>query len=305
MVNFNDIWLMCVHNFWALVFYFEGLFRLFVSPPRKDVSGKTVLVTGAGSGLGQGLTIEFAKLGATVIGWDISQRGLSATESKLDELNLKSRWFSYVCDLSNREQVYAMAKKVKQDVGEIDILVNNAGIVTGKNFLECDDAMIVKTMEVNAIAHFWTLKSFLPSMIKRNDGHIVSIASGAGLVGVPGLVDYCASKFAAVGIAESLDAELYGMQKNGVHSTVVCPYFIDTGMFDGVHSPFIPLLKTEWVVNAIIDGVLRNKRQIILPVITVLFSVLKWLLPTKTLYELGSGTQVDKAMNTYTGRKNE
>lgn len=305
MVTFNDFWLMCVHNFWAFVFYLEAVFRLFVSLPRKDVSGKTVLVTGAGSGLGQGISIEFAKLGATVVGWDISQKGLSATETKLEKLNLKSRWSSYVCDLSKREQVYDLAEKVKQDVGEIDILVNNAGIVTGKNFLQCDDSMIVKTMEVNAMAHFWTLKSFLPSMIKRDDGHVVSIASGAGLIGVPGLVDYCASKFAAVGIAEALDSEMYGLKKHGVHSTVVCPFFIDTGMFDGVKSPFIPLLKTEWVVDTIIDGVLRNKRQIIIPFATILFSALKWFLPTKTMYELGSGTQVDKAMNTYTGRKND
>lgn len=305
MVTLNDLWIFCVHNFWAFVFYFEGFFRLFFSPPRKDVSGKTVLVTGAGSGLGQGLTIEFAKLGATVIGWDISEKGLSATEKKLEELNLKSSWSSYVCDLSKREQVYDLAKKVKQDVGDIDVLVNNAGIVTGKNFLQCDDSMIVKTMEVNAMAHFWTLKSFLPSMIRRDDGHVVSIASGAGIVGVPGLVDYCASKFAAVGIAEALDSEMYGMQKHGVHSTVVCPFFIDTGMFNGVTSPFIPVLKTEWVIDAIIDGVLRNKRQIILPFATILFSLLKWLLPTKTYYELGSATQVDKSMNTFIGRKND
>ena len=73
-------------------------------------------------------------------------------------------------------------------------------------------------------------------MMKNNHGHVITIASGAGLFGVAGLMDYCASKFGAVGINESLASELSIMGKDGVHTTVVCPYFIDTGMFDGVKS---------------------------------------------------------------------
>lgn len=70
-------------------------------------------------------------------------------------------------------------------------------------------------------------------MLTRNHGHIVSIASMAGIVGVGTLTDYCASKFAAVGFSDSLNAELYMSGKNGVHVTTVCPTYIDTGMFDG------------------------------------------------------------------------
>ena len=81
-----------------------------------------------------------------------------------------------------------------------------------------------------------TIKAFVPAMIKNNHGHVITVASGAGLFGVAGLVDYCASKFGAVGIHESLTSELSIMGKDGVHTTVVCPFFIDTGMFDGVKS---------------------------------------------------------------------
>lgn len=81
-----------------------------------------------------------------------------------------------------------------------------------------------------------TVKAFLPDMMKRNSGHIVSIASSAGLFGVAGLADYCASKFAAVGFMESIRAELAAMGLTGIHTTVVCPYFINTGMFDRVRS---------------------------------------------------------------------
>lgn len=84
------------------------------------------------------------------------------------------------------------------------------------------------------LSYLQTVKAFLPAMLARNHGHVVTIASVAGLFGVNGLVDYCASKFAAVGFDESLRAELWVSKKTGVHTTVVCPYYINTGMFDGV-----------------------------------------------------------------------
>ncbi len=73
-------------------------------------------------------------------------------------------------------------------------------------------------------------------MLEKNHGHIVTIASAAGLGGVAGLVDYCSSKYAAVGLHDSLTAELKQEKKTGIHTTVVCPVFINTGMFHGVQS---------------------------------------------------------------------
>merc|ERR1712136_25981 len=195
---------------------------------------------------------------------------------------------------------------VTEDIGEIDILVNNAGIVTGKPFLESEDSSIRKTMQVNSMAHFWTLKAFLPGMLERNDGHIVTIASAMGLVGAPGLVDYCTSKFAAVGIAETIDVELYQMKKTGVHSTLVCPLHINTGMFAGVDSPIIPFLEASYVVDSIVDGVLRNYRKVILPPIFMrIMMILKWLLPTKSVYEMSASLNLMDAMKTFTGRKED
>lgn len=71
-------------------------------------------------------------------------------------------------------------------------------------------------------------------MMEKNHGHIITIASSAGIFGVAGLMDYCASKFGAVGIHESMASELHALKKTGVTTTLVCPFFIDTGMFDGV-----------------------------------------------------------------------
>ena len=81
---------------------------------------------------------------------------------------------------------------------------------------------------------FQTTKAFLPAMVERNHGHVVSIASVAGLLGVAGLCDYSSSKFGAYGFNESLQMELAATGKHDVHTTVVCPFYINTGMFDGV-----------------------------------------------------------------------
>jgi all-trans-retinol dehydrogenase (NAD+) len=80
------------------------------------------------------------------------------------------------------------------------------------------------------------LKSFLPDMLDKNDGHIVTIASMAGFFGSSALCDYCSSKFAAVGLEESLRNELLRIGKTGVETTVVCPFYINTGMFQGAVS---------------------------------------------------------------------
>jgi all-trans-retinol dehydrogenase (NAD+) len=115
-------------------------------------------------------------------------------------------------------------------------LINNAGIVQGKSFLEMSEQEASKTMVVNAESHFWTTKEFLPSMVERNSGHIVSVASMAGKTGNLGQTDYCASKFAAVGFMEALSLEIAGMKKK-IATTLICPVYINTGMFSGVACP--------------------------------------------------------------------
>lgn len=104
---------------------------------------------------------------------------------------------AYKVDVTNRQQVYEIAQRVNSEIGEVTMLVNNAGIVSGKKIFdpENSDAYMEKTVQVNTIAHFWTVKAFLPNMVAKNHGYFITIASSAGLVGVNGLADYCASKF--------------------------------------------------------------------------------------------------------------
>ena len=112
--------------------------------------------------------------------------------------------------------------------------------MNGTALLDTSDERIIRTFDVNIMAHFWTIKAFLPDMISQKRGHLVNVASLAGHSGTNKLVDYCASKFAAVGLDESLRVELF-VQGHGdtVRTTVICPYYINTGMFAGVQVTFI------------------------------------------------------------------
>ncbi|NXT44834.1 RDHE2 dehydrogenase, partial [Pelecanoides urinatrix] len=267
----------------SVYYLLASLVFLVVPRRKKNVSGEIVLITGAGSGIGRLLSLKFARLGATVVLWDINQEGLKET-SRLAKQNGAVGVYSYICDCSKRQDVYGVADQVKKEVGDVSILVNNAGIVTGKRFLDSPDSLVEKTMEVNIMAHFWTYKAFLPAMIASNHGHLVSIASSAGLTGVNRLSDYCASKFAAVGFAESVDLEMRGLRRTGIKTTIVCPFIINTGMFDGCGSKWpilVPTLEPEYVAEKIITAVRRNQEILVLPRILYFLFALKNILPVK------------------------
>ncbi|XP_062580200.1 epidermal retinol dehydrogenase 2-like isoform X2 [Saccostrea cucullata] len=305
ITNMNAVLEFFVTLFYVIYYWLEAIVLTFIPAGLrgKSVAGETVLVTGAGSGIGRLLSKRFAELGSRLVLWDINQAGNEETAEQVKAIGATVK--TYTVDLSSRDAIYKAAQQVKKDVGEVDILVNNAGIVTGKKFLDCPDHMIQKTFEVNTIAHFWTCKAFLPGMMERNHGHIVNIASSAGLIGVNGLADYCASKFGAVGFDESLRLELSMQGKNGVHTTVVCPYFISTGMFEGAKTRFpaiLPILKPEEVVLRIVDAVLCNQHIIMIPRIIYLFALLKGVLPAKCCEVGMTYMGGSKFMDTFRGR---
>jgi all-trans-retinol dehydrogenase (NAD+) len=289
-----------------LVYYIlESFVLLFVptSYRRKNVKGQTVLITGAGSGIGRLMAHRFAKLGCKLVLWDVNGDGNEQTAAEVREFGATA--YTFVCDISKRDDVYKAADEVKAKVGDVDILINNAGIVTGKKLLECPDALMQKTMDVNANAHFWTTKAFLPAMLSKNRGHVVTIASGAGLFGINGLVDYCASKFAAVGFDESLRSELFAQRKTGVHTTVVCPYYIDTGMFAGVKTRFpsiLPILKPDEVVDKILDAILTNQQMLILPRFAAIMFCLKNLMPIKAVGVINDFIGMSHSQDEFRGR---
>ncbi|KAM9417487.1 epidermal retinol dehydrogenase 2 isoform 1-T2 [Salvelinus alpinus] len=289
----------------ALSIYYnlEALVKLVIPSRKKSVAGETILITGAGSGIGRLMALEFASMGVTLVLWDISQDGNKETV-RLVKQKGAARVHSYICDCSNKAEVYSVADQVKREVGDVTILINNAGIVTGTKFMNAPDSLIEKSMEVNSNAHFWTYKAFLPAMIASNHGHLVSIASSAGLIGVNGLADYCASKFAAVGFAESVALELLATKKNGVKTTIVCPFFINTGMFDGAITKWpvlMPILEPDYVAKRIVCAIQTDQVYLYMPRILYLVLALKNILPTKMGLLLGDYLGAFNFMDAFKG----
>ncbi len=267
----------------------------------KDVKDKTVLITGGASGIGRLVGLTLAARGAKILVWDLNAGNIT----KLEE-EARGRGFfikGWVCDVSNKDEVYRLAEIVKAEVGPVDILVNNAGVVSGSSFLETPDEKILKTMEVNTQAQFWTTKAFLPAMIERNTGHLVTISSAAGIIGVTGLADYSASKFAAFGFHEAIRMELRRL-KSRVRTTVVCPFFIDTGMFQGVKTRFpllLPILKPEYAARRICRAILHNQKRLIMPRFVYAVYMIR-LLPVGAFDAIADFFGINHTMDNFTGR---
>ncbi|NNF04699.1 MAG: SDR family oxidoreductase, partial [Rhodothermales bacterium] len=242
---------------------------------RSELNGKNVLVTGAASGIGRALTERFLDAGAAVAALDIDEPGL---ERLARDLSGRGRLAVIRCDLTNPEDIVTAAAEADSTVGPVDILVNNAGIVTGDHFVDLDDADLVRTFEVNILAPMRMTRALLPGMIQRGSGHIVTIASAGGLIATARLSAYSASKFAAVGFDEALRVE---MKEAGhpIRTTLVCPYFIDTGMFAGVRSwfPLLPVLSTDRVADRIVRAVARKRRRLLMPWLVYLVFPLRLL----------------------------
>ena len=230
-----------------------------------DINGSRALITGAARGIGRSLATELGRAGASLVLWDIDERALGEARSELEGAGRDVR--AYVCDLTRREDIEALAEQTLAEAGPVDILDNDAGIVSGKNLLEIEPAEIERTFSVNTLALFWTTRAFLPVMLERDRGHIVTMASAAGLAGTSKLTDYCSSKFAAVGFDESLRVELK-RQGSSVVTTVVCPFYTDTGMFEGVKTRFpwlLPILDPDYVVRRTVKAIEKNRRRLVMP----------------------------------------
>ncbi len=230
------------------------------------IRGAHILITGAAGDLGRLLTKECLRLGAARMSLlDVDAERLQVLKDETGALQTKVN--IYPCDLSDSIQITETAKQIQEESEVPDILIHNAGILTNKPFWECSPDVLEKIITVNSTALFWLTRAFLPQMLSVNKGHIVTIASAAGLAASAGLASYPASKFAAVGFNETLRQELK-QRNSAVRTTVVCPFYIATQMVPGVRSriPFLlPVLKAERVTAQIIDAIQRDKKQVLTP----------------------------------------
>lgn len=269
-------------------------------------NGKRVLITGAASGIGRIMgAMALEKGAAALVIWDINQANIDATVA---EFKAKGSVFGYRVDISDQQQVIAAAQKVKEEVGQIDILINCAGIITGnKTFDNCTTEEIRRTMDINTVAPMVVALQFLPDMIARNSGHICNISSAGGLISNPRMSVYAASKWAVIGWSDSVRIELEQM-KSDVKVTTIAPYYIKTGMFDGVKSPIVPLMKPEWAARQIIRAIERNKRvKVVTKLIPFPYHFVRFMqgiMPTKVFdWFFGQVFGIYHSMDNFTGRR--
>lgn len=213
---FNETVLRYLKNvplfIWTL---FAGLLE-WITPRNwkaKDVSQDIVLITGAGSGLGREISLEYARLGSSLILWDINNAGLQETKNMVEAQyasdkkdDSRQSCLTYIVDVADRNEIQRCSNQVLKDLNKnrtaeeperyVSVLVNNAGIYYGLLLQELKDEQIEKIFNINILAHFWTVRAFLPKMIEHEKGHIVEIASMGGICGMLKQVDYCATKFA-------------------------------------------------------------------------------------------------------------
>ena len=261
-----------------------------------------VLITGGASGIGKIMGRMALEEGAScLIIWDINPQNIATAVS---ELSKKGKVKGYIVDISRNELVVEGYNKVVSECGEVDILINCAGIVTSnKTFDQQTADEIVRTININTIAPMFVTRAMLPGMLKRNRGHVCNIASAGGMLSNPKMSVYAASKWGAIGWSDSVRIELQDM-KSDVHFSTVAPYYINTGMFDGVKSRIIPILKPEYVAKRIIRAIEKNKSFKGIPFGFHFIRFWQFILPTRVFdWFFGEVMGIYHAMDNFTGRK--
>lgn len=198
---------------------------MFSKTPRR-FGGQKILITGAGSGIGRATALHFARHGAVLLLCDLNAQAVAASADEALRSGAAAA-DTYQVDVSDWDDMQALAAKVRKQHGALDILVNNAGVGMGGDFLSTtiDDWQWVLSINVMGVVH--GCKLFLPDMVAAGRGHVVNIASAAGYYAAPDMTAYSASKHAVMGLSESLRSE---MADRGIGVSAICPGIINTGI---------------------------------------------------------------------------
>ncbi len=190
------------------------------------LSGKSAIVTGAGRGIGKATALRFAREGADVLVPDLDRATSEQTARAIQALGRKG--IPLQMDVTRLADIRRMVDTAMREFGKIDILVNNAGITQVRDPMKLTEEEWNRTLSINAKAAFFCLQAVAREMIRRRSGVILNAASISGRAGKPMLVDYCASKFAVIGITQSMALAL---AKHGIRVNAVAPGIVDTDMW--------------------------------------------------------------------------
>jgi all-trans-retinol dehydrogenase (NAD+) len=263
---------------------------------------KTILITGAASGIGKIMLRKSLERGAKQIFiLDYNKSGLDEVVNEFNYFNIPIH--PVVVDLSNPDQIQQAIKDVFAKTESVDILINNAGIVVGSEFVTNTWTDIDRTMMINTNSLMYLALAFLPKMLDNNYGVICNISSLAGLTSTPKLSVYSASKWAVSGWSEGLRIEMKQAKKN-VLINVVTPFYINTGMFDGVKSKLLPILDPEKTATKILNNIEKGRVRTSLPLPAWSIRLLQGILPL-TIYDyvMGDIFGIYDTMADFKGRK--
>ncbi|CAK9805998.1 Short-chain dehydrogenase/reductase family 16C member 6 [Anthophora plagiata] len=243
-------------------------FRMIIPPRAKNLLGETVLITGAGHGIGRELAIQLASLGCIIVCWDVDNEANRSTMSTISKNG--GEVYGFAVDVSKRLEVREAARLMRKvGVPEVSILINNAAVLYHSPFLKQDTDLVEKTFSVNVLSNFWTIETFLPNMMHNRRGHIVCLSSMCGIYGVSQKVVYCSSKFAVRGLMEALHEELrLDSQPTNVRFTTIYPFYVDTGLARDPKYRFpliFGILSPEYAAGEIIKAIRRNYTEYSIP----------------------------------------
>ena len=197
-----------------------------------NLTGKVAIITGARRGMGKSHALELAKAGTKVVVSDISEEDCQKVVKEIRKEGEEA--IAIKCDVSKKEEVSEMVKRIIEKFGKIDILVNNAGICQFKPFLELTEEEWDRTIDINLKGYFLVAQAVAQEMVKQKSGTIINIASvamGQVGVGLTNIVHYCASKGGIVAMTEAMALELAPFN---IRVNAISPGMIETPMINPV-----------------------------------------------------------------------
>ncbi|KAI8650590.1 hypothetical protein NCS57_01393200 [Fusarium keratoplasticum] len=232
-----------------------------------DWKKEIVLITGGSGGMGSHMVKQFAQKNVQVVSFDI--------QPPKQALPANARF--YQVDVTSPDAIHNAAEQIRRDVGDPTVLINNAGVVLGKDILSCSKHQIRHMFDVNILAHFWLSQEFLPSMIKQQHGHIVTMASIASFITIASNVDYSCTKAGLTAFHEGLAQDLkHRYNTRNVLTSIIYPYWVRTPLIRNLtaHPTFHdPLDEPDKVAKVVVDHVMGCKSgRVVLPAYGVLLA---------------------------------
>lgn len=254
-----------------------------------DLAGRVVAITGGGRGIGRALADACERAGMAVAIGDLD-RGLSERAAA----DVGGGTIGLGLDVRDRHGFVAFLDAVEERLGPLDVLVNNAGIFHLGRFHQEDPEETERQVAVNLTAVLQGTRLALERFLPRDRGHIVNVASSAGLVGVAGAVTYSATKHGVVGLTRALRGELHG---TGVRATVVMPGIVRTEMVKGYALPAtLRTIEPAALADAVVDAMRTGREEVIAPRETTPLAKLIGALPARTSDRLQRALRVDRVM---------